>query len=587
MTHDDPFTADLVTNLPLQPDALERGTRPSLRVAVLGTCVAESFSAPALVAGWTVDHYLAKAGRTDPLPAICWENYDAVLVHTTIRNLLHDATTPVDDYFFHVRDAFAYDDIVARSSDNLRHFLQRINATTAGNVPLFILAFPEPPQTFTGILVNGRRRSFHHFVRTLNDVMAEAIEQMRGTYFVEVNDLLRSIGDAQVSDVHILHLAHLAYGASAQAKLFLRAVLRRISDALYILQAEQPVKLIITDLDNTLWMGVLAEEDDIVPHRHHGGWPLGYAEALLEFKRRGGLLAICSKNDHEKTLPQFRTVWTNRITFEDFCSVKINRRAKFANIAEILEETNLLPASVLFIDDDLREIAEVQQAFPDMRFLSGAQEAWRSIILYSAQTQVAAISAEAHSRTGLVRALAQRQTLAREVDREQFLLSLQMRVSLDIIKDAAQPQFDRALELLNRSNQFNTTGQRWTAAQLAQALGDGAKILALSAQDVFADNGLVALAVFKANAITQVVMSCRVFGLGLESALLHAVIKHIHADSAGQSNEAITGAWFDTGRNRSSALLFAENGFVQQSGSPLQVWELKTLPAWPHWLLGR
>ena len=97
---------------------------------------------------------------------------------------------------------------------------------------------------------------------------------------------------------------------------------RSLSEAVKTLRGDERVKLIIVDLDDTLWRGVAAESQREGWERVEG-WPLGLAEALLYFKRRGGLLAICSKNEREPTLERFAAIWRDGLRIEDFASVKI------------------------------------------------------------------------------------------------------------------------------------------------------------------------------------------------------------------------------------------------------------------------
>ena len=89
------------------------------------------------------------------------------------------------------------------------------------------------------------------------------------------------------------------------------------------------------------------------------------------FKKRSGLIAICSKNDQAPTKERFQRIRGDRIRLDDFVSVKINWSPKSENISEILTEANLLPESAVFIDDSPREIDKVRARFPSIRCLGG------------------------------------------------------------------------------------------------------------------------------------------------------------------------------------------------------------------------
>ncbi len=136
-------------------------------------------------------------------------------------------------------------------------------------------------------------------------------------------------------------------------------------------RALDQVKLIIVDLDDTLWRGIVAEEGDVADEIIEG-WPMGLIEALQFLKKRGVLLAICSKNDESKIEKRWAPVLGGRLRLDDFVVRKINWRPKADNVEEILEEVNLLSRNVVFVDDNPREREEVHGAFPDIRVL-GAQ----------------------------------------------------------------------------------------------------------------------------------------------------------------------------------------------------------------------
>ena len=76
--------------------------------------------------------------------------------------------------------------------------------------------------------------------------------------------------------------------------------------------------------------------------------------------------------------------------------------------------------------------------------------------------------------------------------------------------------FDRAFELINKTNQFNTTGKRWELAEMKRFLETGGVCLVTSLKDKTIDNGIIGAALIKDGEIAQAVLSCRVFGLGAE-----------------------------------------------------------------------
>ena len=282
------------------------------------------------------------------------------------------------------------------------------------------------------------------------------------------------------------------------------------------------VKMVCVDLDDTLWRGVLAERDD-VDYTVIEGWPLGLAEALIILRNRGILLGIISKNDEATALDLIRQAFWGRLKPEDFAVRKINWRSKADNLREAIAEVNILPDAVVYIDDNPVERARIEEAFPEVRTLGAPHLDWRRILLWSAETQVPAISEESARRTEMVQAQLRRERERSATREEDFLSGLNVRIRLGSIDDVGSPYFARALELINKTNQFNTTGVRWIETEAAAYFAKGGRWWIFFVEDRFTAYGLVGVVVQSGLNIDQFVMSCRVFGLGVEQAALNAI----------------------------------------------------------------
>ena len=226
---------------------------------------------------------------------------------------------------------------------------------------------------------------------------------------------------------------------------------------------------------------------------------------------------------------------------------------------EILAETNLLPRSVVFVDDNPVEREAVARAYPDMRVLGEEPLFLRRILLWSPETQTAVVTAESAARTEMIQAQAERTAAAGEVSREAFLATLDIEVEGRRITDLADPAFPRAFELINKTNQFNTTGRRWTQAELKALFESGGVLHAFDVADRFSRYGLVGVVIVQGPAILQMVMSCRVVGLDVELAMVGEVLRDLRA--AGVSEVSALAA--ETDANKLSRDLWARTGFVQ------------------------
>ena len=269
------------------------------------------------------------------------------------------------------------------------------------------------------------------------------------------------------------------------------------------------VKLVVFDLDDTLWRGVGAERKDVGGDELEG-WPLGLAEALGHLKRRGVLLALLSKNEAKLVEPLFKRAYGGRLSLDDFAIRAINWKPKAENFEDILRTLSLLPRSVVYVDDNPVERAAIKSAFPEVRTLGGNPLLWRRILLWSPETQVAAITKESETRNSMMHAQVEREGQRKRMSRG-LLASLRVEVVIREIDNVAHPDFQRALELINKSNQFNTTGQRWTTQDFQRAFASAARVFDFAVQDRYTQYGIVGVVIVRGNSITQFVMSCRVW----------------------------------------------------------------------------
>jgi FkbH-like protein len=243
---------------------------------------------------------------------------------------------------------------------------------------------------------------------------------------------------------------------------------------------------------------------------------------------------------------------------------KINWRTKVENLEEILQETNLLPGNVLFVDDNPVERASIQAAFPAVRAIGPEPLLWRRILLWSPETQVASISAESTARTAMVRAQVERETQRKQMSREEFLASLNVQLDLLEVTSTEHQRFKRALELINKSNQYNTTGIRWSEQQCQAAFAEDTSFFAFEVKDRFTPYGLVGVVVVRGMHVEQFVMSCRVVGMGVELAALATIFAIIRARNSDA--EPITAALEQTPANTLAQDLWSRCGFKELAG---------------------
>ena len=301
-----------------------------------------------------------------------------------------------------------------------------------------------------------------------------------------------------------------------------------------LLVPRTPKKGLITDLDDTLWHGLVGESgpDEI-------SWDLatnqqlhGLYQALLQALADSGvLIAVASKNDRE-VVDQALQRSDLRMSPAAIFPLEVHWEPKSTSVARILKVWNISADAVVFIDDNPLEIAEVSAAHPDIECVrfpqrdnaAGVNLLGRLRDLFARSE----VSYEDSIRLQSIRsAAALRGERAGETDQESLLASLDAIVEIDF---CAGPDDRRAFELVNKTNQFNLNGRRFQPADWAAALArPGAWLAVVSYQDRFGALGKIAVAQGRAIEsrlyIDTWVMSCRAFSRRIEYAVLAELLR--------------------------------------------------------------
>ncbi|ATY34492.1 hypothetical protein [Sphingomonas psychrotolerans] len=274
-----------------------------------------------------------------------------------------------------------------------------------------------------------------------------------------------------------------------------------------------PIKLIIWDLDDTLWRGTLADGDAVSLYAQR-------AEMVRAFNARGVVSSICSKNDLETA----RETLVGLGLWDEFVFPHIAFTPKPAAIEAIIEDMQLRPANVLFVDDNALNLAEVRHFLPEIQTLD--------ITRADADDQLAgllSLQAGTRSRVDDYRMLERKRrdrAAAGPLSNEDFLRSCGIRACAPHMMDNLDFA-DRIVELINRSNQLNYTGSRAAQGDLERDIIDlvGFDSWSIFAWDNYGRYGLVGFAMVDraTERLAHFTFSCRVMHMGLEEYALDKV----------------------------------------------------------------
>ncbi|MDB5099421.1 MAG: FkbH protein [Cyanobacteria bacterium RYN_339] len=324
-------------------------------------------------------------------------------------------------------------------------------------------------------------------------------------------------------------------------------------------------KALVVDGDNTLWGGVVGEDGvegvALGPHRYPDNVFWTVQHMLLGLQQAGVLLCLCSKNNPADVAELLESHPHRVLLAEHFAVLKLSWRDKAAALREIAAELGLGLDALVFLDDSPFECEAVRGQLPAVKVVQVPKHLFEYPALVQEVAGLFPAAAAGADQTARYRARA----LALEAEasfpsHDAYLHSLGMRVEVRC-NDASQAA--RAAELTQKSNQFNLTTRRYTAAEMAEAMADPARdVVALHMRDRFGDAGLTGvLVVHFAGPVARVetfLLSCRVLGRGLELAPWDAVF----AAARARGCETVEAAYRASPRNEQVAGFYARVGLT-------------------------
>ena len=340
-------------------------------------------------------------------------------------------------------------------------------------------------------------------------------------------------------------------------------------------------KAFVLDLDNTLWGGIVGDdgvENLVLGHETSAGQVYcAFQEYLKSYKEFGILLNIDSKNDYDNAIAGLNHP-AGVLRPDDFITIKANWEPKDRNLVQIAKELNLMPDSMVFVDDNPaeREIVRAQvpgAAVPDMPIEPAY---YARTIDRSGFFEITSLSEDDTKRTAMYQENARR---AREEaafeNYEDYLKALDMKAE---IKPFAPVYMARIAQLTNKSNQFNLTTRRYSQAEIEKLAVDGNYItLYGKLEDKFGDNGVISVVIgHQTGEVLHIdlwIMSCRVLKRDMEYAMMDRLVEM--AQEAGISE--IRGYYYPTAKNRMVKEFYSLQGFdkIEEDQEGNSQWSLQ------------
>lgn len=316
---------------------------------------------------------------------------------------------------------------------------------------------------------------------------------------------------------------------------------------------KQPIKCVVWDLDNTIWDGILLEDEQVFLRE-------GVKETIEELDRRGILHSIASRNDYEAAMAKLQEFGLQ----ENFLYPQINWNIKSASLEAIAKSLNIGLDTFAFVDDQPYEREEISFVHGEVWCIDAADI---SRLPHMPRMMPRFITPESQLRRQMYQSDIERNRVEAEFTgtNEEFLAKLDMVFK---IKPAEESDLQRAEELTVRTYQLNTTGYTYSYDELNELRqSDDHLLLVASLDDKYGSYGTIGLALVELDEVVWTVrlllMSCRVMSRGVGTIMMSYIMSR--AKEAGMRLRAY---FVPNGRNRMMYVTYKFGGFkeVEQDG---------------------
>jgi FkbH-like protein len=417
-----------------------------------------------------------------------------------------------------------------------------------------------------------KANGFRRVLLMLNQRLIDGLSELPNVFILSTERWLQMSGD-KACDPRLWYLSKVPYDPSV-----FRSAAADIKAALCACLGGAR-KLIVVDLDNTLWGGIVG--DDGWQHLHLGGHDaqgeafVDFQHVLKSFKERGIILAIASKNEESVALEAMERHPEMVLKKSDFAAWRINWNDKAQNIDEILKELNLTREAAVFIDDNPRERERVRQALPGVLVPEWPENSLLYTKKFLSLTcfDTIHISDDDRKRSHMYAQERERGDMrAKAQNLEEWLVSLDTTVN---IKPLTEDDLPRATQLLNKTNQMNLTTRRLSEQEFkAWAEKPGNRAWVFRVLDKLGDSGLTGIASISCQGqeafIVDFILSCRVFGRKVEDVMARTLVQASQEQGASQ----LKAKYLMTEKNGPCLDFFnGRSGFIKDKDG-LFVWDL-------------
>lgn len=404
-------------------------------------------------------------------------------------------------------------------------------------------------------------------IAKMNAEIIEIANSYRNLMILDWASIVANEGYKNVYDSRFWYLGHIKYNISAHS------LLAKEINSIIKIKNTSSKKLLVLDLDNTLWGGVIGEDgiDGIQLSEETTGKPFrDFQKCIKSLLDLGVVLAINSKNNEKDVEQAFHEHSMMILTYDDFIVKKINWQNKADNLLEICQELQLGLDSVVFIDDNPVERELVKSTLsevevPDFPTNIFELKDWFVSEIYNPFFQKIYLSEEDTSKQNQYKSLIARNKDSQVMNYKDFLTSLQIQTTFYV----DNPQcIQRIAQLTQKTNQFNVTTRRYSEIDIQQFVENkDYTVFCIEYSDKYGKEGIIGSAICKLSEnniyIDTFLLSCRVLGRNIEFIFMQEILNYFV--SKIPTIRTVIGEYIETTKNKQTKDFYSKLQMIEKS----------------------
>lgn len=405
-----------------------------------------------------------------------------------------------------------------------------------------------------------------YFEQLMEQQISRLYDEGKRIYLLPVNDVVYELGSKAFYSPKMWYIGSMPYSMKGLA-----ALSELIVQHLSAIKGSKK-KCVAVDLDNTLWGGVIGEdgvENILLSGSKEGRRYKDVQRLLKQMKNQGVMLAIISKNNPEDVEPVFLH-HDMLLHHEDFVAEVIDWNPKSENIRQLAKDLNIGLDSFVFLDDNPAEREQMKAECPEVTVIDFPKDTSKlpEVIseMYRQYFFKLDITDEDAEKTAMYQAEQKRKTeFSASTSPEDFLKNLRMKMGIHLMKPE---EIKRVVQLVNKTNQFNTTTKRYSEEDISEFnIQRDTDVITLHMSDKYGDQGLVGVLIIKYTEsradIDTFLMSCRVMGRNAEIDIMAHLKKHWQQKAV----KTVSASYIKTAKNAPVANLYDKLGFSRTDGN--------------------